>query len=1536
MADTDPADPSTPNPTPTPVPPPARRKRRWLRVALGVVVVAVVALLLLVGLAPTLLGTRPAMDLVLAQVNKRLNGHVAVASASFGWTSGVRLEGVQVFDDAQMQIAQADHVTCPMPLWRAATGKYPLGDTVVDGLSFDAKYDGQGRLNFAQLAKSSPAEPAPAQGKPAAPGRPSKLPDVSGDVQVRNARGTVSQPGKPTVYLTALAAEVKMPGTNDPITDHVDASVRVGDAGPVVRLVADGTAAAIKGNVVDLDSANVHQTADVTNLDLAAAKPFVPAAMGLDTLSGLLAAHLVADVTDGKSAAVDAAVTGGQKVRVGGRLLKGDVFSSDTFAAAVPKLTATFPDGLGHWQSGRVTVGVDAGSQPVLFKVDQGQATLVLDVVPQAVLNLADGHAPGSAGRVEFADHVDVGKLAGQLKNTASLSPGATLTRGTLDQSVKLALTPDRGTVAVTTDLADVAGTQDGKPVTVQPVHLAVAAADVGGRPLDALRDLSLKLSSKFANADFHGATVGDLTGTLTAQLQTLQAEVGQLVDFKGTKLAGDVSVRVADSGQLMQAPYQAQVKVDATVKDLQYADASGPRVAEPLVAVDVTGDLHGSDKAAVESIKNLLLTLKAGAADAPTVDVAAAVPTATLGADPSADFRLTRLMVNVQQVQQQFENVPAGQAGIVCGGGTLTGTAAGHYGKAGVRLDPSTFTLAHLTVQKQLATGQRVAAIADDTFNLSAAGTVGLGDAKTVALTALSVADTAKIIDVHKGDGDLMLTQTKDTAAGHGQLAVTAELGSINGILRALTQETAAVATPAGRVKSGRLTGTLSFDAAAGGKTDVNGHFDVPDLDVATATSDTGPQAATILIRGSSDDATHTIRLDEASFKAPFATAAVTNGTVLLSAKSTVDELQRASLAVDVPDLKTLMALAQSFSAPPPPAKPGEVPAPPPPLVYTAGSVSMRADVAHDGDHLTVTVPTLTATNVAFTRGPATYAAKPITAKLAAVVGTADGKTVLQQLRGLKVTQLDATTGVATVTMTTPITVADLSNPAASAAGGVRVDGELADLSALLAAVTAKPADAYPYRGHYTLTEDLTGGNGVGVKGGLGVAKLQVMQGQAVQFAEDQLNVTDDVSLAADLNSVYVHALTVAMQSSGALNVSVTGGTVIDLAHARALHLPVQLQYDLAKLWPIVHPMLLTPGKPDGYADLKITGAFTKQVLIGGSYPADLPSTEAIKPLTVDADLAVATLDYSGIVIKDLDVPVTLRNGKATTAKPDGTTAPAATANDGQLDLSNLTVDLTQAPPRLSTPANKVVLAKVSINPLFTKGILASVVNNPIFVGAQQATGLIDLSLDSCDRLPLGELVKQNVAANDGSAHVKFSMKDVHIGVPGLTDYVDFLKNQSFETHVTDATVVVAHGSETQHIAFVSGPYALGFNGTVRLADDAMVPLTLTLPISAALGKQGALDPNLKKYLPDTVPVTFTGTTTHWGLDVNATAGPLLQDATKKAVQGGLGDFLGKQLGGNKAAGAGGGGAAATSQPANPADALGGFLNGLGKKKHK
>ena len=282
-------------------PKPARGKRGLILKIIGGLIVLFILLILV---APTLISSGPVVSIVLARVNAQLNGKVEIASVSLGWFTGVKVEGVRVFDQSNAQIAQLDHVMVPLPLWKAVLGKLAMGDVVIDGLSFDAKRDAEGRLNFADLTKSSPsapASPAPAPATPSVPEKstPSKLLSISGNFKLINCHGSISQPGKPIIYLTKLDGEVKIPDVNQPITDQIDAAVKVGEQ-KEGTITASGTASVISDSQIVLSTARIHQTLDVKDLDLQIVGP--------DTLQGWLGLHASLDVADKNSLLIDAAL----------------------------------------------------------------------------------------------------------------------------------------------------------------------------------------------------------------------------------------------------------------------------------------------------------------------------------------------------------------------------------------------------------------------------------------------------------------------------------------------------------------------------------------------------------------------------------------------------------------------------------------------------------------------------------------------------------------------------------------------------------------------------------------------------------------------------------------------------------------------------------------------------------------------------------------------------------------------------------------------------------------------------------------------------------------------------------------------------------------------------------------------------------------------------------------------------------------------------------------------------------------------------
>ncbi len=652
-------------------PKPPRRKRGWI---LKLILLLIVLVVLLIALAPTILSTSPVVSMILGRVNQQLNGKITVESLSLGWLSGVDIKGVRVFDDQIAQIAELKHVAIPLPLWKAAFGNYALGNVVIEGLNFDARIDADGRSNFQKLGKSTPPQsgpptPVPASKSPpvaSADAKPSKVPNVSGDIKITDCRGTVSQAGRPTLYLTKLDGEVKIPDINQPITDTLALVFKVGDQ-PEGTINLNGTASAIKSNHVALDTAEIHQSLDVSNLSLAAAKPFLSPDK-IETLEGILAAHAAVDVTAGQTAVLDVLLTGKQKISVGGKALKGNTFSTNAFTAAIPKLTGQFPDGLGKWQSGQIKVGGETGSTPILLQIDQGQLTVLIDTKAAALLNLQQNKKPGSAGNLTLADHLDIGALARQLPGLFNVSKGVKVTGGTLAQNVKAEWTADKATLSATTDVSEVKGERTttattgtpaaATPISLAPIHLAIEGADLGGETaLPDLHDLKLALQSKFATADFNGTTLAALSGKFHADLKVLQDEIGQLIDLSNLAMNGTLDADLSETGQLNAAPYKSKLGMNLTGKNLRV----GKNVNFQALQVALTGDLQGSEKALLESIQNFLITVKTGDGTAAPAD--ALIVSANAVLSPSSKSLLeyvttAHAQIDVPSVQQTMKLV--------------------------------------------------------------------------------------------------------------------------------------------------------------------------------------------------------------------------------------------------------------------------------------------------------------------------------------------------------------------------------------------------------------------------------------------------------------------------------------------------------------------------------------------------------------------------------------------------------------------------------------------------------------------------------------------------------------------------------------------------------------------------------------------------------------------------------------------------------------------------------------------------------------
>ena len=651
------------------------------------------------------------------------------------------------------------------------------------------------------------------------------------------------------------------------------------------------------------------------------------------------------------------------------------------------------------------------------------------------------------------------------------------------------------------------------------------------------------------------------------------------------------------------------------------------------------------------------------------------------------------------------------------------------------------------------------------------------------------------------------------------------------------------------------------------------------------------------------------------------FAKLRVSNGQVLLAKSEDgklvpvglFDELQSANVEADEVNLAKIDGIVNLLfnqAATPAPGQKAVVVAPPP--VVTSGTATLKLDVSRSGNTTTANISQALVHGLAIkSAGSATAWPSDITAKLSAAVETRADATavmpVMDQLAQASVTSLSVDSGIGTtvgLTDNKPIVISNLSDPANMLVqGGVDIDGDIAQAARVAETFGGSKPNSYPYQGHFHFNESVAKAASqprLQVRGGGAITKFVVMgqpgpNGAAAQpaFAEDNISVKNPLDFDFKTFSLLIDKadpIAIALNSTGAAGVTISG-SIDDLALKRQIRgdnpVLLQLSYDLAKLWPIVKP-LLSPSQQQTFADLTISGKEQRAFTVTGSLPADRPFGQAVTLLKADGYLTVDHLSTQGITLDNFNFPIDLNQGILRTVyadRPEGSNmAQPATCNGGTLDVGLVTVDLRTDPMLLyvnggtaAGPHN--LLQNVSINPAMSKTVLAKVLNNPAFVNAKQAQGLVTVTIGYVDRLPLSGLLTQSSPQNKGTAEVQYSVHGLQLG----SELLAVFGNESVSADINNADVKLANGRVTEDTTMmIDGNKPLRFAGVVVLATEQFAPMTAYIPTSLL----GHLIPvQDQQYVPDQVVVPMKGDMNHPKLDLGQTIAHLIADAAKKAA---------------------------------------------------
>ncbi len=1521
---------------PAPTPAPRRKPRRRGRMILIGVGVFLLLLVLLVLFAPAIASTGWARGFVLGKVNEHLNGAVVVDDWRLGWMRPISLDGISVRDAEGNEVLAITTLNTELTLLGAIRQNFALGEVVIDGLQAHIVRYEDGSTNLDHLLKES--DPAAGQDSgtqytDTQDAGPTELPDVSGAIIIRNAGGTFRDVALNRTAAFELAGEVKIPSINDPITNDLRLITRIDGTSPG-SLSAVGQVKIAENNRLSIDPQQLRQNLKLGSLDVASLAFVIPADSGISHLAGIFTGEVDAQGT--REGIQASAALQARDFSIGGPALAGDTYASDSIRLTLPPTAIALPADGQDFAAARILIGDGSEQQALRIQFQQGTITVRADAQMSALARLADNQAPGSKGNLAVRAEVDMGALARQLPHLMQINPDLRDLQGRFDLDARLALEPRQATPTLVLNLRDVSAqnTRTGQPVRLQPIALNLSARHLGGGgAIPDLRDIAIKLTSGFATADINGQNLGSIAGAIHGQLDDLQREAGQFIDFGGVQLAGRFTAGLNANGDFTRPGGSSAARLTVDLTDLTLAGIQDmPPIRRERVQFGVVGNLRRGPEggAFIEGVRNVNLTLQAGPQEGPWFDMALAADAIELLPDSAAvrvpikvvRYDLNKFNVDLIAAEKQVAWIEQALAarGIDISSGVIALKTSGSF-------DQDVLTIAgfDLTTHDISAMQARRPLVDHLTTRLDLAGRVELGEAATVIhLSRLKLSEPRNYIALEKtSGGELMFSLPHGGGfAGRGQVQVALSLGFANDVLRAMQKEIVAEGA-AGQVRRGYLQATLDLNQPQPtAPTQVALNATVSNLQVTTATGKPlDAEKLTLAANGTMAADQSALTLTNVDLASPFATVKLNDGRLNLASDSPLTMVQAAKVVVDVPDAGAVWSVYEAFI--PPTAQPAaaadeQADAPLPPLRITGGQLRIEATVREEQGRSTLTLERLAGDQVELVRGPARHTLSPFTVALSAQVeGDAAG-----QIRQLLVNQLDANFGFLQLQAAEPVRITGLAGAQPHINGSITGRGDVERVMAMINLLGASP-EPPAYTGAFDFAQQVnTQDQQIALEGSLNLRDLKPTDPDAARV-DDEIRLVNTIRLDLAEESLAIQRLHLTMPRTQSLVVMVQGG-VQQFATQRQLDLKAYVKTDWERLWQLAYPILPAETRKE-LADARFFGIEERNWTIQGSFPADKPFHEAIRTVSAAGGISIQSAQALGLDVRELHVPFKLEQGRMTLGfapqRVQGQYTPNGQINGGQLNLGNIVIDLTHPDgPRLSAPENYKLAIGMSMNPVLADKFFGQFIN-PAFGDAKQASGLIDVVIVYCENFPLSELTGAAVTSETATAlqprprdrgddafeqwrrsrqggapdataqsamatvkqapgrlDVRYSIRDVQLGSPF---FENVLRMNRVNLAIQDGEFQVANGVIRTRVPML-------INNNLMLLDGALRPDNLQILNMVAAIPVGLLPEEWRRSLPANLKlqVPVSGTMDNLQLDIQ---GAIKQNLLNPQGVGGL-----------------------------------------------
>lgn len=480
------APPSSAPTAPAAAPPRSRLRRvlKWTAIVIGVLAV-------IVALLPTLLSTTFAKGAIHSWLRNNVDRKVEFASLDVGWTSGIRLEGLEVADEAGGPLLAVPSVTIDAPLfpmlWKSIRVRRLVVEDPVATLTFaSAASKDQGKPHELKDAKE-PREAA--KQKAQKPSAASPLPEIHVPVEVRNLT-LVCRDGEGR---EARKGGIGFTGTLDTRDGPSTFDLNVPDGeGHGIHLVGTAKYFAPDGTPLEPSAQAVDATLTIASVD---------ATRNRDLLAILLPGKTVSGTLDGKV----------------------ELHTLGDFANGIVDLRASHVG----WDAGAASAASRSGDDLTLagaFESGGGHVRVKGWKIRADGLQL-DADLAGTAEALDGAATLDadLARIAAKLR-AIGVDPGCE-PQGRLAGKLSFAPSPSKGSGEFTLSGFRVAGLAEGRPpVSVDEASVRFEAAP--GKDGFSVTSLDVKLPA--FTASMHGTRAAD--GTIDGEMQA-KGDLGGLLD---------------------------------------------------------------------------------------------------------------------------------------------------------------------------------------------------------------------------------------------------------------------------------------------------------------------------------------------------------------------------------------------------------------------------------------------------------------------------------------------------------------------------------------------------------------------------------------------------------------------------------------------------------------------------------------------------------------------------------------------------------------------------------------------------------------------------------------------------------------------------------------------------------------------------------------------------------------------------------------------------------------------------------------------